>query len=330
MWDSILHILEEKVKEGVEVRVMYDDFGCMFKLPQGYEKTLINKGIKTQVFNPFNTILSPRFNNRDHRKICVIDGIIGFTGGINLADEYINETHRLGYWKDSAVMLRGRAVWSLAVQFLTIWNLSAKSQDTFEKYTPSLTPFDSVPDDGIVQPYSDIPMDSELVGETVYLNLINRAKRFVYITTPYLIVDNETLTALENAAKSGVDVRIITPHIPDKKIVFFMTRSYYKSLIDAGVKIYEYTPGFMHAKTLVSDGKYAVVGTINFDFRSLYLHLECAVWMYESRAVKEVTDDFYFTLSKCQKITAHDVNKGRFPLLKQFALSLLRVFAPLM
>ncbi|WP_241426668.1 cardiolipin synthase [Dysosmobacter acutus] len=324
MWDGILDILERKVRQGVDVRVMYDDLGCLFTLPHGYVKTLRQKGIRACVFNPFNSILSPRFNNRDHRKICVIDGNVGFTGGINLADEYINEFPKYGHWKDTALLLRGQGVWSLTTLFLSIWDMTTGDQDDFARYQPTLAPED-VPSDGYVQPYADMPMDSELVGESVYLNIISRAREYIYITTPYLILDNETLSALKLAARSGVDVRIITPHIPDKKLVFFLTRSYYEPLQKAGVRIYEYTPGFMHAKTFVSDDQYGVVGTINLDYRSLYLHLECASWLYRSSAVEKIKQDFLLTLSSCQEVGSF----GPLSLPKRLFLSVLRAFAPL-
>ncbi len=328
-WNSVLEILEDKVKEGLDVRVMYDDFGSIFTLPLGYEKTLREKGIRTQVFNPFNTILSPRPNNRDHRKICVVDGTAAIAGGINLADEYLNLKEKYGYWKDTAILLRGDAAWGIAVQFLCVWAKSTGDTEDISAFVPSRTQNIHDPSlRGIVQPYTDIPLDNELVGETVYYQMITRAKHYVYITTPYLILDHEMLTALQITAKSGIDVRIITPHIPDKRIVFFLTRSYYKPLMDAGVKIYEFTPGFIHSKTMVVDDLYAVVGSINFDYRSLYLHLENAVWMYDTPAVTDVYRDFRATMEQSQIITEKDL--GRLTWLKKLWLSVLRTFAPLL
>lgn len=327
MWDGILDILERKARQGVEVRFMYDDLGCLFTLPRHYDRVLREKGLQVCVFNPFNTILSPRFNNRDHRKICIIDGKVGFTGGINLADEYINAYEKHGHWKDTGIRLRGAGVWSMTVQFLALWDFSTRTVDHFPKYAPPVDWVREIPQDGFVLPYTDIPLDDELVGETAYLNLINRAKDYVYITTPYLIIDNETVTALCTAAKAGIDVRIITPHIPDKKTVFVLTRSYYEPLLKAGVRIYEYTPGFIHAKTMVSDDLYAIVGTINLDYRSLYLHLEDAVWMYRSQAVKAVKTDFLNTLSVSQEMHLGDL--GRAGPLKKLWLGVLHAFAPL-
>ena len=327
MWNGILDILERKAREGLDIRVMYDDLGCLFTLPRKYWKLLQRKGIRACVFNPFNSILSPRFNNRDHRKICVIDGNVAFTGGINLADEYINVYEKHGHWKDTGILLRGEAVWSFTVQFLAMWDFSTQETDEFANYAPErrLTP--PVSCDGYLQPYTDIPLDGELVGKTVYLNLINRAQRYVYITTPYLIIDNEMMTALSIAAKSGVDVRIITPHVPDKKAVFFLTRSYYDQLLRSGVKIYEYTPGFIHAKTLVADDDYGVVGTINLDYRSLYLHVECAVWMYRNHAIMDMKQDFFHTLECSEEISLEKL--GRPSGLMRLWRAILRAFAPL-
>ena len=327
MWNTILEILERKIKQGVEVRLMYDDLGCLLTLPRHYDRQLREKGLQVCVFNPFNSILSPRFNNRDHRKICIIDGKTGFTGGINLADEYINAYAKHGHWKDTGVCLRGSAVWGMTVQYLALWGFASGRVDAFSHYRPTIGWAESIPHDGVVLPYTDLPLDDELVGETAYLNLIHRAKKYVYITTPYLIIDNEMMTSLCTAAKAGIDVRIITPHIPDKKTVFFLTRSYYAPLQKAGVHIYEYTPGFIHAKTMVCDDEYAIVGTINLDYRSLYLHVEDAVWMYRSSAVHDVKKDFLQTQAVSQEMHPEDL--GRIGWLKQIWLGILHAFAPL-
>ena len=244
MWNSVLEILQRKVKEGVEVRMIYDDFGCITKLPSGYYKKLRAMGIDCVVFNPVLPILSMRLNNRDHRKIVIIDGHTGFTGGINLADEYINEIEKFGQWRDAGIMLKGEGVWSLTVLFLTSWDYLHTTEEVFENYRPQLPPHLYEEEPGYVQPYGDNPLDDEDMGETVYLNLINKAKRYVYIATPYLIIDNEMVTALRSAAKAGVDVRILMPHIPDKKYVHTLSRAYYQILMESGVRIYEFTPGF--------------------------------------------------------------------------------------
>ena len=327
MWNTILDILRQKAAEGVDVRVIYDDMGCIMILPTGYDRTLEQMGIKCRIFNPFVPILSSRFNTRDHRKICVIDGNVGFTGGINLADEYINAYEKHGHWKDTSILLKGEAVFNLTVMFLSMWDYldGTAGKTDYSRYYPTVWDENAK---GYVQPFADNPLDDEAVGETVYLNLINKAKRYVYITTPYLILSSEMLTALTSAAKCGVDVRIITPHIPDKWYVHAVSRSHYQPLIEAGVKIYEYTPGFIHAKTFVVDDDYAVVGTINLDYRSLYLHFECAVWMYQTPSVAQVRDDFFKTQQISQEITLEECRSLSFP--RRLGRSVLRVFAPLM
>ncbi len=329
MWNSILEILEEKVKQGVDVRLIYDDIGCLLTLPHNYYKTMESKGIKCKVFNPLAPIWLGRTNNRSHRKILVIDGHTAFTGGINLADEYINEFEKHGHWKDTAVMLKGEGVWSFTMMFLTMWNyLNGTKPDNYSKYMPRNSEISSCHSDGIVIPYTDSPLDKEPVGENVYLNIINEAKDYVYITTPYLILDNEMRSALILASTSGVDVRVITPHVADKWFVHAVTRANYKDLVKHGVKIYEYTPGFIHAKNFVSDDNVAVVGTINLDFRSLYLHFECAAWMYKTECIPSIKQDFLDTLEKCQEITYNDcISVGIWTRLMR---SVLRLFAPMM
>ena len=328
MWSSILEILERKASEGVDVRLIFDDVGCIQILPFGYDKVLEKKGIKTGVFNPYKPVLVGSMNNRDHRKICIIDGVAGFTGGINLADEYINAIEKHGHWKDTSIFIKGPAVWNLTVMFLSMWDLIKGTSADYTPFRPREELYSDVKATGIVQPFSDSPFDEEPVGETVYLNLISKARDYVYITTPYLIVDNEILTALSVAAKSGVDVRIITPHVADKKLVHITTRSYYRQLLEAGVRIYEYTPGFIHAKTFVVDDSYAVVGTINLDYRSLYLHFECATWLYKTDSVFSVKDDFFKTLDECMEYTLEMCSRQS--ILSKFIASLCRLFAPLM
>ena len=328
MWNSILEILEEKVKEGVEVRLIYDDMGCLQTLPYKYYEKLREKGIKCLVFNPFVPFLSVIMNNRDHRKITIIDGHTAFTGGINLADEYINKVVRFGHWKDASIILKGDAVWSLTMMFLQAWQFTCGEKEDYNKYRPRINYIDNFETDGYVQPYGDSPLDDETVGEYVYLNIINKAKDYVYITTPYLIVDNELVTALTLAAKSGVDVRIITPHIEDKWYVHLVTRAYYAQLIEAGVKIYEYTPGFIHSKTFVSDDKVGVVGTINMDYRSLYLHFENGVFLYKTKSVNQIKNDFIETQRVSKEITIEDCKKVKWS--NKFITAILRVFSPLM
>lgn len=329
MWNTILDILKEKAKAGLDVRIIYDDFGCFTTLPNKYFKELEEYGIKVIVFNKVVPVLSAVINNRDHRKITVIDGHTAFTGGINLADEYINKKIRFGHWKDSAIMVKGEAVWSFTIMFLHIWT-SQKNESLidYKKYLPKINSSFVFEDDGYVQPYGDSPYDNELVGENVYLNMINKAKKYVYIATPYLIVDNELITALTIASKSGIDVRIITPHIEDKWYVHQITRSNYLQLIECGVKIYEYLPGFIHSKVVVSDDKVATVGTINFDYRSLYLHFECGVFLYKTKSISEIKKDYLETLKHSIKIEKADAKNVRW--YNRLFRAILRVFSPLM
>lgn len=325
LWDSILEILKEKAKEGLDVRVMYDDFGCITLLPGNYKKELEAAGIRCCVFEPFVPIMSARLNNRDHRKFMIIDGKVGFTGGINMADEYINRKVRFGHWKDNAIMLQGEAVWSMTVMFLSLWDYVSGRGDSIASYIP---PEPVVEGTGFVQPYVDNPMDDEPVGSSVYLNLINRANHSIYIMTPYLIIDYTMSEALCNAAKSGLDVRIITPHIPDKWYVHAVTRAHYEQLVKCGVKVYEYTPGFIHSKVFAVDGKFATVGTINLDYRSLYLHFENGVFMYETDCIHDIYQDFAQTFEVSQEILLEECRATS--LWVRLTRAILRLFAPLM
>lgn len=326
LWDSVLDILKRKAAAGVDVRLIYDDLGCFLQLPRDYQDTLQSYGIQCHVFNPFRPFLTTVQNNRDHRKILSIDGKVAFTGGMNLADEYINRITRFGHWKDGAIMLEGYAAWSFTVMFLEMWSLLDNCQEQYEAYLPWQEEGCWVAHDGLVQPYSDSPMDTENVSEHVYLRIIEKAQEYLYITTPYLVLDDSIISALSLAAKSGVDVRILTPYIADKKLVQFVSRSYYRELMNAGVWIYEYTKGFIHAKTFVSDDKIATVGTVNMDFRSLYLHFECGTWLYQSKAVDQVKQDFLHTIEECQLVTTENCGGNIVTRLIQDAL---RIFAPL-
>lgn len=327
MWDAILEILKEKVKQGVKVRMIYDDMGCFLLLPKDYPKQLAKFGIECKKFNPFRPFLTVMQNNRDHRKILVIDGKVAFTGGINLADEYINQYEKHGHWKDASVMIEGKAAWSFTLMFLQMWELCTRFDEDYLIYYPWKNEECTISSKGYVQPYCDSPLDKEDVGEHVYMQIINGAKNYLYINTPYLIIDDSMVSALCLTAKSGVDVRIVAPHKWDKWVVHMTTRSYYRELINAGVKVYEYSRGFIHSKTFVSDDKVATVGTINMDFRSLYLHFECGALMYGSEAVEEVKDDFLNTLDECQLITQKDCKTNIFMRLFQ---DVLRIFSPLM
>ncbi len=327
-WDSIYEILKKKAAEGIDVRIIYDDMGCFLRLPLNFVKKTEQDGIRCAVFNRFIPDLNALQNYRDHRKIIVIDGKIAYTGGMNLADEYVNIHSPFGYWKDTGVRLEGEAAYSFSLIFLENWLITGKKESNIESFYPwKDTPCPIVQTDSFVQPFADSPLDNEHVTDHVYSQIINKAKNYVYIMTPYLIVDNSMVSSLCTAAKSGVDIRILTPHRWDKRVVHFTTRSYYRELLRAGVKIYEYTPGFVHSKTFVSDDETAVIGSANMDFRSLYLQYECGVWMYRTEAVTELRDDFLQTLEVSHEITPADC-KGN--VISRFFEEVCRLFAPLM
>ncbi|MGL5541625.1 MAG: cardiolipin synthase, partial [Erysipelotrichaceae bacterium] len=303
----ILDVLARKVKQGVEVRLIYDDAGCIQLLPAHYDAYLRSLGLKVKVFNPIRARLAIQMNNRDHRKILVVDGKVGITGGINLSDEYINEVNLHGHWKDSSVLLKGAAVFSLTAMFIQFWNYDEAENENIWDYYLGDDVLNHYENDGYVHPDADSPTDNENVGENTHLNIINAAKKYVYIQTPYLIIDHEMRVALTLAAKSGIDVRILVPHEPDKRFVFEMTKSNYAALLADGVKIYEYTPGFVHAKTMVADDEVAIIGTINMDYRSYYLHFECGAWFYKSRCVMELKEDYLKTLEVSQELSYNEV-----------------------
>ena len=326
MWGKILEILVRKAAEGVDVRVMYDGMCEMSTLPVDYWKLLEKKGIRSKPFAPIIPVLSTHYNYRDHRKILVIDGKTAFNGGVNLADEYINRKERFGHWKDTAVMLKGDAVKSFTLLFLQIWNINEKQPE----FLPWLDDTGYCPEkaEGYVMPYGDCPLDEDRVGEMVYMDMLNRAGDYVHIMTPYLILDGELETALMFAAQRGVDVKLILPGIPDKKLAFSLAKTHYKALTAAGVKIYEYTPGFVHAKVVVSDDEKAVVGTINMDYRSLYHHFECATYMYKTECISAIEEDFQNTLAKCRPVTPESIKKEKIGY--KLAGALLKFISPLM
>ena len=326
VWDRILAVLKEKVALGVDVRILYDDFGCSSTLPSYYYMYLRKLGIKAHAVSRFKLLLDVRMNNRDHRKIAVIDGKYGFTGGMNLADEYINAKVRFGHWKDNGIRLSGEGVYGLTLMFLTHWASLSDTVDDYPKFMSKLTS-ESTSSLGYVQPYGDIPFDDESVAKNIYLNMFGRAHKYIHAMTPYLILDNEMITALSNAAKQGLDVKIIVPHIPDKKTIFEMTRANYPELIKNGVRIYEYTPGFIHAKMAIADDVYANIGTVNLDYRSLYLHMECGVFLYDAPCIADMEKDFASTLKKSKEITKEDLQKTS--VLRRLFRSILNVFAPL-
>ena len=327
MLNTIIKVLKEKAEEGVEIRFMYDGMCSISMLPDNYPEYLKRYGIKCKMANPVKPFLSTTQNNRDHRKICVIDGKVAFTGGINIGDEYINRKERFGHWKDTAVMLRGDAVQSFTMIFLEMWNVEERAPENYAKYrTPKSKNLRR--ELGYIIPYADSPFDNENVGEEVYFHILNHAKKYVHIMTPYLILDNEMITTLTRVAKSGIEVIIIMPHIPDKWYAFAVAKTYYKELIEAGVQIYEYTPGFVHAKVFVSDDDTATVGTINLDYRSLYLHFECGAFIYNNSEIDRIERDFQQTLAKCHKVTLMEVKKRT--TLTKIAGQVLRLIAPLM
>ena len=286
MWGRILEILAKKAAEGVDVRVMYDGT-CEFSLlPHDYPKRLRALGIRCKMFAPVTPFVSTHYNYRDHRKILVIDGHTAFNGGVNLADEYINQRVKYGHWKDTAVMIKGEAVKSFTLMFLQMWGIGEREDETGRFLTYPVFPVENAK--GFVIPYGDCPLDNDKLGERVYMDILNRSLEYVHIMSPYLILDGEMETALKFAAERGVDVALMLPGIPDKAVPYALAKTHYTSLLESGVKIYEYTPGFVHAKVFVSDSREAVVGTINLDYRSLYHHFECATYMYRTDCISKI------------------------------------------
>lgn len=325
MWGKILEILAQKAREGVDVRMLYDGTCELSTLPHDYPKRLEKLGIKCKMFAPIKPFVSTHYNYRDHRKILVIDGKTAFNGGINLADEYINAYEKHGHWKDTAVMIQGEAVRSFTRMFLHMWFLDEKETD-FDSFLN--VPIEPQSENGFVMPYGDCPLDKDKVGEQVYIDMLNRAQNYVHIMTPYLILDGELENALKYAAERGVDVRIILPGVPDKYIPFSLALTHYKSLLESGVKIYEYTPGFVHAKVFVCDDKEAVVGTINLDYRSLYHHFECATYMWKTDCIYKIEEDFEFTKKECREIAVDMIRKE--PLKRRLLGFVAKAVAPLL
>lgn len=326
MWNRVLEILVDKVQQGVEVKLLYDDIGCMATLSGDYTKRLRKMGIDAHKFNKVIPRMTVAYNNRDHRKILVVDGQVGYTGGINLADEYINHIVRFGHWKDGGVRLEGRAVKALTRLFLMNWYINRGENTDFDRYH-----FDSqrVEGKGLYIPYGSgpKPIYKEQVGKAVYQNIINQAIDYVYITTPYLIIDYDLTEDIKNAAMRGVDVRIVTPFIPDKKLIQIVTRGAYPDLLEAGVKIYEYTPGFIHSKNVISDDELAVIGTINFDYRSLVHHYENAVLMYQTETIANIKQDFEDLFDVSKEISLETLQNSWYQrLLKE----IMQLFAPLL
>jgi len=326
LWNAILDVLKDKAKQGVDVKVVFDDIGCMTTLPGNYAKILKKHGIEATPFSRMKGQADNEFNNRNHRKIAVIDGVVGYTGGVNIADEYINETVRFGHWKDVGIRLKGEAVWEFTKLFLIDFGINVKTE---LKIPEKLYPSSQVKEKGYVVPFGDgpKPLYKRQVGKSVIQSMLNSASKYVYITTPYLIIDNELCSSIENAAIRGVDVRIIVPHIPDKKIVFNMTRSFYKRFLECGVKIYEYKPGFIHAKTYLADDKYALIGTINLDYRSLVHHFENGVWLYNCESIKDLKTDITNTLEKSIEVSPKKIKTNIF---NRLFRAIVRIFAPML
>ena len=324
MWNAVLDILKRKAGQGVDVRFLYDDFGCITKLPMHYARDMAAFGIQARAFNPFVPVISKRLNNRDHRKLLIIDGRVGYTGGFNLADEYINETQPYGVWKDSGVRLEGDAVWTMTVLFLSMWEKETPDSGTARQLRPEVRTCSG----GYVQPFADSPLDHEPTAAELYQNLIDCARKRVWIMSPYLIPDDRMTDCLCSAAKAGVDVRIITPGIPDKKIVYAVTRANYAALLQSGVRIFVFTPGFIHAKVCLSDDRYALVGTMNLDFRSLYLNYEDGVYLADDASLSDIEADFTQTFAGCREVSYQDCRQTRLP--TRILQAVLRMFSPLM
>jgi len=329
LWTEILEALEQKVAEGVDVRLIYDDMGCIFQLPQDYYRTLRAKGIRCMVFNPYRPTLSMTFNHRDHRKIAIVDGYIGFTGGINIDDQYADSYagRPEGTWCDSGVKLQGAAVWNLTMMFLEAWSSTYEGEDDFALMRPECFQPEPFPSEGYIQPFGDTPFDDELVSETAYMNVMNQAVDYLLITTPYLVTSNEMMTALCSAAKRGVEVSILTPNTVENWLIHSATEASFQQLIEAGCKIYRYTPGFIHGKNLLCDGRVGIVGSVNLDFRSLYLSFECAVWMTGCQALQEMEKDLRARFAVSTQVTLQECLSQ--PLLKRLAQSFMRILAPL-
>ena len=326
MWGRILEILARKASEGVDVRILYDGT-CEFSLlPHDYPKRLKALGISCKVFFPVSPFISTCYNYRDHRKILVIDGHTAFNGGVNLADEYINQRVKFGHWKDVAIMLKGEAVRSFTLMFLQMWSINEKTAE-FSRFLSCPLP-SVVNTGGFVIPYGDCPLDDDKLGERVYMDILNSSQSYVHIMTPYLILDGEMETALKFAAERGVEVVLVLPGIPDKAIPYALAKTHYAPLLESGVKIYEYIPGFVHAKVFVSDLKEAVVGTINLDYRSLYHHFECATYLYHTDCIPVIEADFQSTLAKCRQVTPETVRKEKWTV--KVTGRLMKAIAPLL
>ncbi|MDR0991393.1 MAG: cardiolipin synthase [Ruminococcus sp.] len=329
MWNKTLEVLREKQAEGVDIKIMYDGIGTQLILPTRYDSRLKKMGFEVRIFNPLKPFLSTIQNNRDHRKIVVIDGIAAYTGGVNIADEYIGEKIRFGEWKDVAVRFSGRAVKNFTAAFFQLWHIGDNTNwsENFNMFLPERKTPEKAPE-GYIIPYSDTPVDYEHVAELVYIDIINRAEHYLYISTPYLVLSPELELALEFAAKRGVDIKLLIPGIPDKKYMLTLAQSFFEGLLKNGVKIFEFSPGFNHAKIFVSDDKFAAVGSVNLDYRSLYLHYECGLLIYSNPVIKNIKRDMVKTLARSREITQDTV--AAYPVYRKISAAVLKMFAPLL
>ena len=325
MWNGILDILKEKARNGIDVRVLYDDMGSIARLPSEYPQELKEYGIKCIQFNKLSPFSGVFMNYRDHRKMTIIDGHTVFSGGINIADEYINVDSKLGHWKDNGIMIKGEAVWNFTVMFLQMWNSFRKEDEDFNKYKYVFS--EKYEENGFVVPYAESPLDDQFTGEDIYLNILNQAKKYVYIYTPYLIIDTDMINSMILAARRGIDVRIVVPGVPDKKTVYTLTLSYFETLIKGGVKVYTYTPGFIHSKVFVSDDEVATVGTINLDYRSLFLHFECGIYMKDTNIIGDIKQDVQESLKKSHRVNLEETKTSW---IKGLWQAILRLVAPMM
>lgn len=328
MWTKLLDVLQRKAAQGVDVRMIYDDFGSILNMDKNYPAYLRSLGIDSHTFNPIRPQLAIQMNNRDHRKTIIVDGKTAFTGGTNIADEYINEKERFGYWKDMGAMVKGPAVESFVIAFLQIWNYASDTNTPYDHYVRLPEEFEEQQGKGYVIPFFDSPTDSNMLGKNFHLNMLASAQESCWITTPYLILDAEMISAMELAVKNGVDVRVVVPGIPDKKMVYSVTQAHIRTLIEKGVRVYVYTPGFIHGKVTLSDGKHALCGTVNMDFRSYYYNYECGIWMYDTECIPDIKEDFEQIFSVSQEVSQADVEAIN-PLVRLYQ-NVLRIFSPLL
>jgi cardiolipin synthase len=324
MWDKIYEILKKKVKNGVEVKIIFDDFGSIKRQRKGFLQKVRKTGIEISIFNPIYPLFNNFLNNRNHRKIVIIDGLLAFTGGINIGDEYINREKRFGHWMDSGVIIKGKAVDSFICMFCTMWEFITGKRIDAESHIKE----SHIVDDGFAIPYCDGPLNLNNPAEGIYTQILSTAQRYVYIMTPYLVIDDMMTATLCMAAKSGVEVCIVTPHIPDKWYVHNVTQYNYLELLQAGVKIYEYTPGFLHSKIFLSDDLVSTVGSVNMDYRSFVFHFECGVWLSNKEAALDIKQHFREILAVSKEITLKDWQKRS--LIKRLKQSILHIFGPLM